>query len=699
MEIPKQLQHPDFRFVLLGKWDDVIKKEGSKDLFKGKSPFEMKWQTENNYDFNHPKLLNHPNNFGVIGGYGKLRILDIDDKELGEEFEKKLDTFTVKTGSGGKHFYFISDYETNHVLVNELGELRAKNYQVVSAPSKHPSGNLYEVVKDIPIKKVSYGELFNIIKPYLREENQTTATTKQTGIDTTRSALEYRKIISLLRQGKERKEIYEIMDAYSKWATAHDKYKSLTFEKAENFVLEEEEGQPTGDLKSQYLFLVRDKKLNEASELIVDWIKENNHIYTTKVDDKNEMWIYKDGIYIPQGKSQVKTIMRDLLEEWYSAFSYNQVMNKLEADTFIEVDDFFIQNHIYEVPVQNGILDLKMKTLSEYTPEKIFFNKLHVNFNPIATCPRIDQFLSEILTTEDDKQVYYELGGFSLLKEYKFEKAFMLVGDGRNGKDKCLELLKRLIGVENCCSVPLCALVPDSFIISMFFGKMLNVAGDINNKDLKDTSTFKALTGRSLMSAPRKFLNPITFQNYAKFVFACNELPMVYDNSKGFWDRWVLLEFPYTFVTQQELDTTEDKKGLKLRNENIIEEITTPQEMEGLLNRCLEGLHRLFQTRNFSTTKGSKEIKDLWIRKSNGFMAFCLDDIESDYDKYITKKDLRKRYHEYCKTHNIQAKTDYVIKRTLEELFGSIEGRRSILNYQERVWEGIKFKDKSKLPI
>ena len=62
MMIPKQLHHPDFRFVLLGKWDDVVKKKGSKDLFKGKAPFEKAWQTDNNYSFDNPKILKHKYN-------------------------------------------------------------------------------------------------------------------------------------------------------------------------------------------------------------------------------------------------------------------------------------------------------------------------------------------------------------------------------------------------------------------------------------------------------------------------------------------------------------------------------------------------------------------------------------------------------------------------------------------------------------
>ena len=109
MEIPKQLQNPEFRFCLVNKWN-AKNKEG-KPI--GKAPFETAWQKKG-YKFDDPKLIAHikaGGNYGVIGGYGKLVIVDIDDVELGEELEKKFQTFTVKTGGGGRHFYFIEDEE------------------------------------------------------------------------------------------------------------------------------------------------------------------------------------------------------------------------------------------------------------------------------------------------------------------------------------------------------------------------------------------------------------------------------------------------------------------------------------------------------------------------------------------------------------------------------------------------------------
>ena len=95
--VPKQLQNPKFRFVLLGGWNtwkhniskaviivelkDYLEHKKNKDWKPlGKSPFEKEWQTKNNYKFDDVKLINHQHNFGVIGGYGDLIILDIDER-------------------------------------------------------------------------------------------------------------------------------------------------------------------------------------------------------------------------------------------------------------------------------------------------------------------------------------------------------------------------------------------------------------------------------------------------------------------------------------------------------------------------------------------------------------------------------------------------------------------------------------------
>jgi len=448
-------------------------------------------------------------------------------------------------------------------------------------------------------------------------------------------------------------------------------------------------------VRAEYAGLALTKKWSDASELLTGYVRKRMFIYTTKDDSKTETWIYKDGIYIPQGKSEIKELLRKLLKEYYSAFIFNLVINKIEPDTYIDMDKFFSKSYPGLVAVSNGILNIHTRELSEFNPEKIFFNKLPVEYDETKTCPKIDQFLSDVLSKPQDKLIFYEILGFALLDEYKYEKAFMYHGGGRNGKGKAISLKKLLFGPENCCAIQLSSLTTDNFDISELFGKRLNIAGDIAGNDFKETNMFKSLTGRDSISAKRKFLRNLHFENNAKFVFACNELPMVYDNSKGFWDRWILLDFPYTFVSQDEYDRTEDKMFLKIKNDDILKSISSDDELSGLLNASLDGLDRLMKQSKFSTTEGSDDVKQRWIRKSNSFVAFCLDHIEEGCDSKIPKKILRKTYSEYCRKHKVSFKSDFAIEKVLQESYGANEVRGTPVfgNVRNDFWEGIRFKD------
>ena len=101
----------------------------------------------------------------------------------------------------------------------------------------------------------------------------------------------------------------------------------------------------------------------------------------------------------------------------------------------------------------------------------------------------------------------------------------------------------------------------------------------------------------------------------------------------------------------------------------------------------------LFQEqKNFSQTEGSKEIKDFWIRNSNSFAAFCIDNLEESYDSFIPKKQIRSLFNKYCKKHKIKGAGDKSIKATLEDRYGAFDSRKMFNNEITHVWEGIKLK-------
>lgn len=447
-------------------------------------------------------------------------------------------------------------------------------------------------------------------------------------------------------------------------------------------------------LKTRFLelFYSKDRKIGEATELLVNHIKENNTFYTTKEDIKSEVWVYRQGLFTPNGKSVIKEILRNILEESFSTFIHGIVVSKIEADTYIEADKFFINHNINEICVRNGILNIYTRELTPFTPNKIFFNKMPATYDKNKKCPLIDIHLSEVLKNPNDKKIFYEIVGYCLEKTHFIEKAFMFVGEGRNGKGKSIELIKRLLGAESCSSVPLALMKPDSFNLHQLFGKYANLAGDLSNTDLKELGIFKSLTGRDLITAHRKFMTDLIFTSTCKHIFACNELPKVYDLSKGFWSRWVLLEFPYEFIKQSDYDklTAEERKFKKIIDQEHIEKISSDDELSGLLNMALDGLDTLRKQKDFSYSVGTDEIKNLWIRKANSFTAFCFDCIKES-DSHITKNDLRKYYNQYRKKFGLKGAGDKEIKATLEDLYGVGEGRKKQDDEFIHIWTGISY--------
>lgn len=441
---------------------------------------------------------------------------------------------------------------------------------------------------------------------------------------------------------------------------------------------------------SVYQSLLMNKK-DIASESIVHYIENHNFIYTTKEDKNNEVWFYKDGIYKPQGESEIKEYVRKILGERYTTNFANLVLDKIKNDTQIEQREFFNQNYLDEVPVQNGILNIRTKELSIFNPRKIFFNKLPIYYDPTAKCPLIEKHFEEVLRNKDDSKVLFELFGYSLLKENRLEKAFMFIGNGRNGKSKTLELLKKFVGIENCSALPLSSMTSESFSLSELFGKMVNLAGDLSYTDLKETGVLKQLIGRDEIQTKRKFKTDLNFVNYAKLLFATNELPKIYDMTDGFWTKWILLEFPYKFITQKEYDELpeQERTNKKIIDTEIIEKISSPEELSGLLNKALESLDRILEQKEFSYSHGTNEVKDMWIRQSDSFMAFCLDNLEEDYNNKISRKELKQKYFKFCKKFRLRSSSDKSIKITLENMFGCVETR---MNDTSLGWDGIRFK-------
>lgn len=272
------------------------------------------------------------------------------------------------------------------------------------------------------------------------------------------------------------------------------------------------------ELKARVLNQLLTGRKTTATEELAEYVKNTLSIYTIRDDDKPEMWAYdeKKGIYVPNGKSRVKAICRQFLGEATTPQIVNAILFKIETDTYIDAVDFFnsdVEEHRDDIVVENGILNTKTRELRPHTPDEIHFNHLPVTYDPNASCPAIDKHLREVTKHRKDVDVIYEYIGSCFIKEYFHERAMLFSGGGRNGKSKTIELIKRLLGPENCAGVTLHAIDANRFQMAGLVKKLANLAGELNNDAIQHTGNFKSLVGRDMLEADRKFKTPIKFIN------------------------------------------------------------------------------------------------------------------------------------------------------------------------------------------
>lgn len=100
-------------------------------------------------------------NIGLATGHGGLIVMDVDDagektgsetlKALVERYGSLPETRMVRTGSGGRHFYFYSAHEIANSAgkVGKYIDIRGYGGYVILPPSNHVSGNKYQWLNDL----------------------------------------------------------------------------------------------------------------------------------------------------------------------------------------------------------------------------------------------------------------------------------------------------------------------------------------------------------------------------------------------------------------------------------------------------------------------------------------------------------------------------------------------------------------------
>jgi len=430
-------------------------------------------------------------------------------------------------------------------------------------------------------------------------------------------------------------------------------------------------------LSGKYATRFFDKDGHFLSALMSENIRQIYHIITLR--DNEEIFIYNEdeGIWEPHGEISLHAIIKKIMGETYSKRLADRVIADIKASTLTDRRIFNMPLKL--LPVKNGILDIEKRTLIPYSHKYHFTSKLPITYDPNAECPKFLKFLKQILPNENDRKIIQELFGYLLLRDYPYQVAFMFVGEGWNGKSTLINMMKRFLGPHNVSSVDLQSLDNDRFASSQLYQKYANLRADISGTALQKTGTFKMLTGGDLITAEKKFKNPFQFVNFAKLIFSANKIPYTNDDSIAFYRRWIIIKFNQQF--KPELGNCDPK---------ILDKITMPEELSGILNWALEGLERLQKQGHFSYKLKDEEIKDEYLRKASSLYAFIRDCVREEPGWNTPKDEFYRAYVKYCREHKLQIMSKIAVGRQITRYLPSVTTSYPKIEGRQRMcWNGI----------
>ena len=216
---------------------------------------------------------------------------------------------------------------------------------------------------------------------------------------------------------------------------------------------------------------------------------------------------------------------------------------------------------------QNGTLNLTTGEFKQHDPADFLTLMSGITYNPEATCPRWEQFISEVMCNDADLAVYLQKAlGYALTGDTSLECLFILYGaTSRNGKGTTMETFLKIMGDYGKTSNPEMlstkfgntnASGPSEEIARLAGVRFVNIS-EPEKKITFNAALVKRMTGNDTLNARFLHENSFDFKPNFKIFINTNYKPSVSDMTLFYSNRLKLIPFKRHF------DEHEQDKGLK----------------------------------------------------------------------------------------------------------------------------------------
>jgi putative DNA primase/helicase len=292
-------------------------------------------------------------------------------------------------------------------------------------------------------------------------------------------------------------------------------------------------------------------------------------------------------------------------------------------------------NDTQKINLRNGTLHFTSGgiEMKDFDKQDGLTYQLHYDYNPSATAPLFRKFIDRVLPDNAIQKLIFQYIGYVFLRNMNLEKILFLFGGGANGKSVFLNVIRGLIGHEQCCEYSLEGITKSEYQRAELGNYLFNVSTEISTR--MELDIFKKVASREALQGRYPYGRSFNIHDYATSVFATNELPKDVEQTVAFFRRFIIIPFDVR-IPDNEQDPDLTRKIIK-------------NEMSGVLNFVIDGMKSLLERGKFDIPENVRLAVEKFQEESDSVLTFLK---ENGYcpcvENCVALKEMYATYREQC---------------------------------------------------
>jgi hypothetical protein len=366
------------------------------------------------------------------------------------------------------------------------------------------------------------------------------------------------------------------------------------------------------------------------------------------------------------------------------------------------------------IPVANGVIDVDDIDYDQETmtidvdsvelldkdPEHRFLFQIDTLWNPEgADVEGLDEWLETITKSDEARRIIWEFAGHSVHPRYPVDGFSVFLGKGGSGKSQTLEVIKAMLGSDNVATQKLQKIQENRFVGAHVVDKRANINTELSGTKISSLDKLKVYSAGEEDSVEKKGEPFYEENNDATMLFASDDPPALPQDNDAIGRRLYPVEFPCQYVDDPDPSNPYE---LQHRSKNEVQaELQAEERLQGALVRAVEGLKRLLEEDNFTSSKSNDERIEQYESFADPVRDAARLCLEADEDSAIESGDLELTFGSFFADRDHDGKSMSKIKGVLDDMPSLPIAKTRTRTFTEDsskhiVYRGIKFTEEAK---